>query len=179
MPDVRNIAGEQIPGLTPVGPVIVQHLAGTFCLGGTCLITPAGIVFYAVGRVGDHQQRLCSVQDPLHIGSNSRVAAKQSVISQQPQIARAADRIFRWLRNIIFTLDRAIADVGILKQSIQIFVGDAKQRQVEILGQQPGDFIPQDCLVPVAHLSQLVVRDPVGAPLRLIEMTQTDHRYFR
>ena len=55
MPDIGDITREQRPCLAPVGPVVVQHLAGAFGLRGPGLVAPGGIVFDAVGRVGDHQ----------------------------------------------------------------------------------------------------------------------------
>ena len=55
MPDIGDIAGKQRPGLTPVGAIIVQHLAGAFRLGRPRLVAPAWIVFHTVRWIADEQ----------------------------------------------------------------------------------------------------------------------------
>jgi hypothetical protein len=65
----RDVAGEQRPGLTPIGAIIVLNLAersATDRSGSAvspsaidrCAIAPARIVFHAIRRVGDHKVRL-------------------------------------------------------------------------------------------------------------------------
>ena len=56
-------------------------------------------------------------------------------------------------------------------------LGDAKQRQVEILSQQARDLVAQHGIVPLAQLGQLIVGDPVGAALGLVEVAEPDHRH--
>ena len=51
VPDIGHVAGEQRPCLAPVGPVIVQHLAGALGLREARTIAPGGIVVHAKWRI--------------------------------------------------------------------------------------------------------------------------------
>ena len=44
VPDVGDLAGEQRPGLAPVGPVVVQHLAGALRRRGPARVAPGRVV---------------------------------------------------------------------------------------------------------------------------------------
>ena len=178
VPDIGHIARKQCPSLSPIGAVIVQHLAGTLGLGSTCLVPPRRIVFNAIGRVGDHQQGAdIAQQTPDHI-STGAVAADQAVRPQLPEIARHRYRRDRRLGNVILTLDRAAFHlIRVSQQGVQVLVGDPQQRQIEILGQEPRDFIAQHRLVPFAQFRQLVVRDPIGPTFGLVEMAEPDDRH--
>ena len=58
VPDIGHIAGEEGPGLAPVGAVVVQDHAGALgLLAGQRFVAPGGIVFDAIRRVGDHEVR--------------------------------------------------------------------------------------------------------------------------
>ena len=57
MPDICHIAGEERPGVPPVGSFIIQYLARALGCRGTRFIAPRRIVVDAVGRIGHHQVR--------------------------------------------------------------------------------------------------------------------------
>ena len=66
-------------GLAPVGPVVIQHLAGALGLRRTRLVAPGRIVFHPIGRVGHHQERLNITEQPVDRISRSAVAADETV----------------------------------------------------------------------------------------------------
>ena len=104
VPDVGDVAGEQRPGLAPVGAVVVQHLAGAAGRGGAGLVAPGRIVVDAVGRVGDHQLRLDAVEQALDVGRHRGVAAEQPVRAEQPEIAGQRDRVLRRLGDVVLVV---------------------------------------------------------------------------
>ena len=64
--------------------------------------------------------------------------------SELPQVARHRHRRDWRIRNVI--LDRtAFALIRIPQQGVQIFVGDAQQRQVKVLSQQSRDLVAELC----------------------------------
>ena len=59
VPDIRDVTGEQRIRLTPVGAIIVEHLAPREFAGTEAAARPPGwIVLDPVRRIGDHQVRL-------------------------------------------------------------------------------------------------------------------------
>ena len=89
VPDIGHLAGEQRPGLAPVGPVVV--LAPCRCGGRGAepgAVAPGRVVLHAIGRVGDHQVRPHAGQRPLDHRRVGAVAADQAVAAEQPDVAR-------------------------------------------------------------------------------------------
>ena len=101
MPDVGDFAGEERPGLAPVGAVVIQHLAGAAGARGTCLVPPRRIVLDPIRRIADHQQRGHVAEHTLDVGRDRGVAAEQPVRPEQPEIARPADRVRGGLRDLV------------------------------------------------------------------------------
>ena len=95
---------------------------------------------------------------------------------EQPEIARPADRIDRRLRDLVLALARAVRVAVAGQQLVELGVGEADDRQVEVLGQQLLQLAGEQRLVPGAELGQLVVGDAVGPPLRLGQVVEHDHR---
>ncbi len=90
VPHVCDVAGEQRPGLAPVRPVVVRHLAHALRVAQPRPVAPGRVVFHAVGWVGHHQVRAHAVQRALDRRCVGAVAADQPVAAQQPDVARAA-----------------------------------------------------------------------------------------
>ena len=76
---------------------------------------------------------------------------------EQPEIARPADRVDRRLRDLVLAVARVrrLAIAG--EQLVELGVGEADDRQVEVLGQQLLQLAGEQRLVPGAELGQLVV----------------------
>ena len=180
MPDIGHITGEQRPSFAPVGPIVIQHLAGALGLRRTRLVAPGRIVFHPIGRVGHHQERIQVTKKPPDNIGRGAVAADQPVRSQLPEIACHRHRCDRRFGDLILALDRAIGAqrVRVTQKSIQIFVTHAEEGEVEVFGQEPRDLVAQHGLVPFAEFRKLVVDDPVGPSLRLVEVAEPDHRYI-
>ena len=111
MPDVGDVAGEQRPGLAPVGAVVVQHLAGAPGRGGAGLVAPGRVVVDAVGRVGDHQLRRHAVEQALDVGRHRGVAAEQPVRAEEPEIAGHRDRVLGRLGDVVLV----VAGTGVVR----------------------------------------------------------------
>ena len=92
VPDVGDLAGKQRPGLAPVGPVVVQHLAGAPGRGGARPVAPGRVVGHAIGRIGRHQMRPHPAEQPRHVGGIGGAAAEQPVAAEQPEVAGPRDR---------------------------------------------------------------------------------------
>ncbi len=106
MPDISHVAREQCPGLTPVRTVIIQHLAGPPCRGCPHFVAPCRVIIDAIGWIGHHQQRFHRAQHPLNIGGDRRVAAEQTVVPEDPEIAWSADRFLRRFRDLVLSVVR-------------------------------------------------------------------------
>ena len=92
----------------------------------------------ASAKVRHHQQRLLIAQQPPDHSGGSAVTADQAVRPELPKVARHRHRRDGRFRNVVFALDSAAFHlIRIAQKGVQILVGDPKQRQVEILGQQP------------------------------------------
>jgi len=125
VPDIGDIAGEQRPSLAPVGPVVVQHLAGALGLGLARLVAPGRVIFHAIGWIGHHQEGPHIAQQPPDYIGRSAVTVDQPVRSELPKIARHRYRRDRRFGNVIFIVDRAAFRlIRIPQQGIQILVGD-------------------------------------------------------
>src|SRR5882672_2748141 len=96
MPDICDRAGEQCPGLPPVGAIIVGYLtelAGVQVDSGA--LPPGRIIVHAVGRIGNHQLRLDPGQQPLGSFRGRAVTAKEAMRAKDPKIAVSRDRVAR------------------------------------------------------------------------------------
>ena len=95
---------------------------------------------------------------------------------EQPEIARPADRVGRRLRDLVLAVARAVLVAVAGEQLVELGVGEADDRQVEVLGQQLLQLAGEQRLVPGAELGQLVVGQTVGPPLLLGQVVEHDHR---
>ena len=165
VPDVGDVAGEQRPGLAPVGAVVVQHLSGALGAGGTGLVAPARVVLHPVGRIADHQQRGHPAEHPLDVGRHRGVAAEQPMRSEQPEIARPADRVDRRLRDLVLALAAAVLVAEPGQQPVQLVVVEAGQRRDRSPRPAGRRARARAAPRPTAVFSP-VVHQPVGAGLR-------------
>ena len=177
VPDVGDVAGEERPGLAPVGAVVVQHLAGAPGRGRAGLVPPGRVVLHAVGRIGDHQQRGHAAEHPLDVGRHGGVAAEQPVRPEQPEVARPADRVRRASPEPRprprgrRPRRRAPASSWSSSASEKPTTDRSKSSASQLL-----QLAGEQRLVPGAELGQLVVGDPVGPPLLLGQVVEHDHR---
>ncbi|CUH71723.1 hypothetical protein TL5120_01513 [Thalassovita autumnalis] len=165
MPDVGDVAGKQPPGFAPVGPVIIQHLAGALSLGGARLVAPARVIFNTVWRICRHKEGCYPVQDALYIRGDGAVAAEQPVVAEDPEIAGAADRILGSFRHIFLTLLGTGAVLKAGHQCVEFIVGEARQAKVELRLQQVSHLKVKQVLVPLRVFAGAVVHDPEGPRL--------------
>ena len=98
VPGVDDLAGEQRPGLAPVRPVVVQHLAGALGRRQPGLVAPGRVVAHAIGRVRHQQVRPHPAQQPRHVSGVGRAAAEQPMRSEEPEVACLGNRYRRRLR---------------------------------------------------------------------------------
>ncbi len=138
------------------------------------------VVVDEVRRIGREQRRPLAVHQPAHVGRAGAVAAEQPVVAEDPEIARPRRRVARRLRHHDRRDARplrrlAAADVE-GEQLVELGVGEAGERQVEVVGRQRLQLGGEQRLVPCSELGQLVVADAVRLPLFLGQMVEHDHR---
>lgn len=117
-------------------------------------------------------------QEPTEVGAFASLSKRYR--DAAIALARTRSTLFPLLEGIsslslLVLLALGSGQLRIPQQGVQIFVGDAQQRQVEVLGQQSRNLVAQHRLVPLAQLSQFIVRDAVGPAFRLIEVAEPDH----
>ena len=102
MPDIRHIPGEQRIRISPVGAIVVEHLASGE-LAGTVVAarSPGRIITDPIRRIGDHQVRLGCAQHRSDIGCSGAIAATDPVVSQLPYIAEFSDRLIECFRHAV------------------------------------------------------------------------------
>jgi hypothetical protein len=102
VPDIRYIPGEQRIGFSPVGAIIVEHLAlREPAAAEVAARPPARVIADTVRRIGDHQVRLRSRQHWRDIIRAGAVAAANPVVPQQPNVAETSDRLIGYPRNAV------------------------------------------------------------------------------
>jgi len=87
VPDIGDIAGEERPSLAPVRTIVVGYPARAGGGRYTSIVAPGRVVVDAVGRIGDHQMRANIANEARDIRSTSRVAAKEAMTPEDPEIA--------------------------------------------------------------------------------------------
>ena len=93
-PHIGRVSGKQGVGFPPVGAIVVEHLAlSEPATTEMAARSPARVVGDPVRRIGDHQMRLGSCQQGGDIGGAGAVAAANSVLAQQPDVAGPSDRL--------------------------------------------------------------------------------------
>ena len=102
VPDIGDVAGEQRIRLSPIGAIIVEHLASGELTGAeTAARSPGRLIADPIRRIGDHELGLRPRQHLRHIRGIGAVAAAHPVIPQLPQIAAARDRLIGDFRNTV------------------------------------------------------------------------------
>ena len=95
------------------------------------------------------------------------------MLAADPQIAGTADWIGRRLGSFIgVTIQLGLGD----KQPVEFVLIEAGQREIEAGGLQVAKFEPQQFLVPVTRIRQLVVADCVSLALRFGPAPRDDGR---
>jgi hypothetical protein len=103
MPDICDRAGEQCPGLPPVGAIIVGYLtelAGVQVDSGA--LPPGGIIVHAIGRISDHKVRLNPAQQFLRVFRGGAVATHETMPAKNPNIAGSRDGLAGQVRHGIW-----------------------------------------------------------------------------
>ena len=174
VPDVGDGAGEQRPGLAPVGPVVVQHLAVRSVRLAPCPVAPGRVVLDAIGRI---RAMSCGSTPPSRRATSpASVASPQSTRCgpHQPEIAgrdTGSDRRSRvsssrgsarspWRRSSISPASKPRAD------------------EVDAEFGKLACFERQHLGVPASTLGELVVGEDQRPLLRRAEMRQLDHRHL-
>ena len=102
------------------------------------------------------------------------------MLAEAPEIAGPRHRLRRWLWGVVLAVLRAGWFFRrAFEERIELGVGEAGEREVEVLGQQRLQLLREQRVVPGPLLCQLVIRDAVGAALSFRQMPQHDHRRFR
>jgi len=109
VPDISDVAGEQVSGLAPVGPVVIAHRPRPPGPRHPGPVPPAWVVGHTIGRVGDHQMRQHPVETALHRRPVRGIAADQAMAAEGPDIARPGDRVGRRLGNVV-SVSQTVAD---------------------------------------------------------------------
>src|SRR4051794_15601241 len=103
MPDVCHVTAEQLPGLCPVGGIVIPDLAELLLVVvNACLSAPGGVIVHAVGWIRNHEEWLFAVQEPCYVVGLGTVAAQKPVIAQQPKIATLGRRLFGRFGDFVF-----------------------------------------------------------------------------
>ena len=101
MPDVGDLAREQVPGRRPVRDLVVLDFALARGVVDAPAMAPFRIVLDAVGRVGDHQCGHVPGQQRLHQARISAVAAGNAMGSELPDVSRLRYRDLGDLRDFV------------------------------------------------------------------------------
>ena len=104
-----------------------------------------------------------TVEQPVHVLGLAAVAAEQTVLAENPQVAGLGDRLVGRLRHLVGVAE-PFRDARI-EQPGQFVGVEAQQPQVEVRGLQVGQFERQQLEVPLGERGRLVVGDPVGLDL--------------
>ena len=135
-------------------------------------------VIDVVGRVAKGHVRELAAEHPLDVGQHRRVAAQQTMVAQDPEVARPADRLLGRLGDLVLRLLARRLAIGDRQQPLQLRGVEADQVEVEALVPQPSQLFRQQRVVPARLQGELVVCDQVRALLRLGEMLEPDHRHL-
>ncbi|WP_352966166.1 hypothetical protein, partial [Mesorhizobium sp. M1312] len=136
---------KQRPGFTPVGTIVVQHLAFCQIIAFAEPLSPGRVIADAIGRIGHKQVRLHTIQRPLHVGRVGAVAANQPVPAEEPDIAGEGGWLLRRVRDLIRIGQPGRAQAG---QCGDLKIVEAGQRQVEAKRGKIAEFEAEQFIVP-------------------------------
>jgi len=94
VPYIGDIAGEQGPGGSPVGLVVVTDLSASGRPIHPQAMTPSRVVFDPIGRVGDHEFGCQAAQQRGDRTGVGTVATANAVRSRQPDISDCGHGFF-------------------------------------------------------------------------------------
>ena len=120
-----------------------------------------------VGRVAERHVGQLPAEHSLDVGQHRGVAAQQAMVAQNPQVARAADRLFGRLRDLVLGLSARRLAIGQRQQPLELRRVEADQVEIEVLVPEPGQLFRQQLLAPPRLQGELVIRDevrPFSAP---------------
>jgi hypothetical protein len=130
-----------------------------------------------VGRVGEHRARYGAIEHELVAGRIERVAAKQPVRADLPEIAGPRHGYRRRRGRGIGRVD-AVQIAGI-EQDVDLAGLEAGHFDFDVQLEQLGQLEPQGVGIPAGILGQPVVGDDVGALLGRGEMVHRHRRGLR
>ena len=108
-----------------------------------------------------------------------RVSAHDPVLTEQPDIARLANRLGLHIRDSVLVRQPLLCGFLFGQQAIKKVSIKPEQVGVEVLLLQPGHLLRQHAVVPPGVERQLVVGYDVGAPLALGHPPHVDGRHLR
>jgi hypothetical protein len=175
VPDIGDIPGEQLIGLTPVGAIVVEHLALRELAGAEVLArAPGRFVADSIRRIGDHQVRLRGRQHGRDVGHAGAVAAANPVVPQQPYVAEPRDRLIGYLRNAVGIRQTARSQTR--QDGLQLIRLEADQANVEAGKPELLELVAELLEIPARPRRQLIVGQPVATLLRLTPTARDNHR---
>jgi hypothetical protein len=156
VPNIRDIPGEQRIHLTPVGAIVVEHLAPREFVGTEALArSPRRLIPDPIRRIGNHQVRLRSRQHGFDIRRAGAVVATNPVVPQLPYITELSDWLIEYFRHAVGIRQTARSQTG--QDGFELIRVEADQVEVETGGFEVPEL--------VAELAGFGVATPGAWPL--------------
>ena len=122
----------------------------------------AAVVVDQIGRVGGHQAGALASHGELHLGGIGGIAAEQTMVAQEDEVARLGDRLLGDLGHLVGIGEALGADVAELGELIWV---ETKHTQVVAEVGELGDLQGQQIKIPGALFGGAVVSQAVGLDL--------------
>ncbi len=119
---------------------------------------------HVVRRVRVDEMNLCAVEQPVEVLDTRTIAAQQSMVAKNPQIAWLRDGIVGRLGNVV-GIGQTFLHVRI-KQPGQVVLRESDQVEIEIHPLQVGQFDRQQVVIPFGQFARLVVGQTICLHLR-------------
>jgi hypothetical protein len=103
---------------------------------------------HVVRRIAERHVGELAGEHPLDVGQHRCVAAQQAMVTQDPEVARLADRLLRRFRNLVLSVVARRLAVGQRQQPLEFRRIEADQVEGEALVPQPGQLFRQQLLAP-------------------------------
>src|SRR5512132_290045 len=153
------------PILILVGPALLRWMVGA-------------VVRHQIRWITCEENRLLIVHDADDVVRLGAVAAQETVIAEQPQIARARYRV-RWrLGHDVFAGETTVVAVEWRRQPIELFLVETGEVEIEPGGVECVQFRCQQLLIPLTRQHQLVIGNAVRPHLLCAQVRQPNDRNF-
>src|SRR6266436_7577950 len=101
MPDISDVAGEERPGRTPVGPFVIGDLATPAGFVDARTVAPGRVVAHPIGRIRDHELGGGPIEQGRDGGGIGAVPADDPMRSQLPDIPDTGYGLVRQRRDLV------------------------------------------------------------------------------